>query len=284
MSTNKELVLQKTHFNLSKLIEGKRDAMPKGFNETRFIQNCMTVLDDTRNIEKCQPLSIARTLLKGAFLGLDFFMKECYAIPYGNDLQFQTDYKGEIKLAKTYSVRPIKDVYAKLVREGDFFEESVLNGEQTVNFKPLPFNNNQILGAFAVVLFEDGGMDYETMSTWEIEEIRNNFSKMKNSLMWTKTPGEAYKKTVLRRLLKKVSKQFDSVEQSKQYDEAGGMDFDEKKEPAKVPDTFNKSDVVDVSYEEVPETPAQQESPTEDGFKGFSDDEFGDTPFAKEGN
>ncbi|MBZ1328726.1 hypothetical protein FDG42_02975 [Clostridium botulinum] len=41
----------------------------------------MTVLKDTKNIEKCNEVSVVRTMLKGAFLGLEFFNKECYAIP-----------------------------------------------------------------------------------------------------------------------------------------------------------------------------------------------------------
>ena len=259
MSDKKALVLQQTHSNLHKLIESKRDAMPSGFNETRFIQNCMTVLQDTYNIEKCEPLSVARTLLKGAFLGLDFFMKECYAIPYKNELQFQTDYKGEKKLVKKYSVRPIKDTYAKLVRQGDVFEEEIINGQQSVNFKPKPFNDGEILGAFAVVLYEDGGMEYETMSTSEIENIKEKFSQKSYktgefSKAWRETPGEMYKKTVLRRVLKTVTKEFESVDQAKTFDEASGMEFNEEKKSEEVPSTFNKKDdVEDVDFDEISE-------------------------------
>ncbi|AUM97990.1 hypothetical protein CF060_10365 [Clostridium botulinum] len=53
----------------------------QGFNEARFLQNCITVLKDTKNIEKCNEVSKARTMLKEAFLGLELFNKECYAIP-----------------------------------------------------------------------------------------------------------------------------------------------------------------------------------------------------------
>jgi recombination protein RecT len=241
----KELVLQETHNNLMALIKGKAEALPKDFNQTRFIQNCMTVLQDTKGIESCHPLSVARTLLKGAFLGLDFFQKECYAIPYGGVLQFQTDYKGETKMAKKYSIRPIKDIYAKVVREGDFFEEEIQAGQQVVNFKPETFSNKPIKGAFAVVLYKDGGMEYEAMTTEQIEAIRNNFSKMKNGLMWTKTPEEAYKKTVLRRLTKKIEKDFSSQEQAVAYAESSDMEFKDK--PAE------KHEVPDILYKQEPQ-------------------------------
>lgn len=259
--SDKNAVMKTTHQNLVQLIESKKDAMPKGFNETRFIQNCMTVLQDTKGIEKCQPLSVARTLLKGAFLGLDFFQKECYAIPYGNSLQFQTDYKGETKMAKKYSIRPIKDIYAKIVRVGDDFQEEIVQGQQIINFKPLPFNDGEIIGAFAVVLYEDGGMEYDAMSKKEIENIRENFSKMKNGLMWTKTPGEAYKKTVLRRLTKKIEKDFETTEQAAEYALASDSEFKKENVREEVPSTFNK-EAETVEYEEVKEEPT--ETPKDD--------------------
>lgn len=37
-------------------------------------------------------------------------------------------------------------------------------------------------------------MMYDTMSVKEIEEVRNNFSKAKNSKAWAATPGEMYKR------------------------------------------------------------------------------------------
>ena len=60
--------------------------------------------------------------------------------------------RGEIKLCKRYSSNPIQDIYAKVVREGDKFEEVIENGKQYVNFRPKTFSNGEIIGAFAVVL------------------------------------------------------------------------------------------------------------------------------------
>lgn len=218
------------HSNLQTLLKNKSEALPKGFNQTRFLQNCMTVLQDTKGIEKVEPITIARTMLKGAFLGLDFFNRECYAIPYGNQLNFQTDYKGEIKLAKKYSINPIKDIYAKLVREGDEFQEEIVDGKQTITFKPKAFNNGTILGAFAVALFKDGSMMYETMSVEEMEHVRNKFSKMANGQAWKDSTGEMYKKTVLRRLCKLIELDFDTIEQKQAFDEGSGLEFKNDKE------------------------------------------------------
>lgn len=260
MADKKGLVLQETHKALDNLLQSKAAALPKDFNETRFLQNCMTVLQDVKGIEECQPVSVARTMLKGAFLGLDFFNKECYAIIYnrkvGNtwikSLEFQTDYKGEIKLAKKYSINPIKEIYAKIVREGDDFEEKIVNGQQVINFDPKSFNDGKILGAFAVCYFEDGSMTYETMSVGEIENIKNEFSKKdkegKFSKAWEgSAKGEMYKKTVLRRLCKLVELDFDTIVQKKTYNESS--DFAFKEESKKEISTFD--DAVETNYTDI---------------------------------
>lgn len=109
---------------LTKKLTENKEALPAGFNQQRFILNCITVIQDMMKddkkkaqLEKINPETIPVCLAKAAYLGLDFFNGECYAIPYGGNLSFQTDYKGEIKLCKRYSKNKIKDIFAKVVRE-----------------------------------------------------------------------------------------------------------------------------------------------------------------------
>lgn len=258
--TVQETQLREIHTSLGGLLKSKIDALPADFNETRFLQNCMTVLQETKNIEAMDATSVARTMLRGAFLGLDFFTKECYAIPYNKnlgtkdspnwvrELQFQTDYKGEVKLAKKYSINPIKDIYAKVVKDGDVFDEKIEEGNQIINFYPRAFSNNEIIGAFAIVLYRDGSMEYDTMSTLEIEDTRNNFSKAKDSKAWTKSTGEMYKKTVLRRLCKHIDLDFASQEQYKAFEEASDFEMTSKKKPEQA--AASSLDVIDVEIKE----------------------------------
>lgn len=230
--------------DLDASLDRQTEALPQGFNKPRFLQNCMTVLQEN-DFSKCEPRTVVRTLMKGAFLGLDFFNKECYAIPYGGKVQFQTDYKGEIKLCKKYSINPVKDIYAKIVRQGDEFEEVIENGKQSINFRPLPFNESQIIGAFAVVMFKDGSMLYDTMSAAEIEETRKNFSKMPNGQAWKNSTGEMYKKTVLRRLCKLIELDFETTEQAEIFHDSSDFDVNKKPELEEVPDIFIDSEVVE---------------------------------------
>lgn len=241
MATSDKNYLVAIHDGLNSSLEKQVAALPKEFNKQRFMQNCMTVLQDGQaDFSKCEASTVVRTLLKGAFLGLDFFNGECYAIPYGGSCQFQTDYKGEIKLCKRYSSNPIKDIYAKVVREGDEFVENIENGNQTVSFKPKAFNDGQIIGAFAVCLYRDGSMIYDTMSKAEIEHTRQTFSKAANSKAWKDSYGEMCKKTVLRRLCKLIDLNFDTAEAMQAFDDGSAFDVKNPKptEPEKAVDVF----------------------------------------------
>lgn len=224
--------LQNIQSALMKQIAEKMGAMPDGFNKDRFVLNCITLIRDMLkdkkkrdNLNGISADSIALCMIKGAFLGLDFLSGECYAIPYGGEMNFQTDYKGEIKVCKKHSIEPIKDIFAKVVREGDLYDEGVDDGKQNLKFKPIPFSNGKIIGAFAIVTYKDGSMLYESMSAEEIEGVRENYSKAKNSDAWKNSSGEMYRKTVIRRLSKYIEKDFDKVEQLMAYDEGGGVEF-----------------------------------------------------------
>jgi recombination protein RecT len=202
-----------------KLIETRRSALPKSFNEARFLQNSLVVLQDTPNIEKYRPLDIARALLKGAFLGLDFFQKDCYLIPFGGILKFQIGFNGTRKLAFKYGVRPLRELYAKIVREGDEFKEFITEGKQQFIFKPEPFSDKDIIGAFAVAIFKDGSILIDSMSIKEIKSTRDVFSNSKHSKAWVQSQGEMCKKTIIKRICKQIVISFESLEQQEIYDE-----------------------------------------------------------------
>lgn len=240
---------------LSQKLDSVRDALPKDFNKQRFVQNAMALIHDNPELKNYNQNEIVMGLLKGAYLGLDFYNKECYLIPYGEQLNYQTDYRGAKKLAKKYSIRPIKDIYAKLVREGDEFEEVIINGEQGINFKPKAFNDGKIVGAFAVCLYQDGGMIYDAMSLADLENTRKS-SKANNSPAWRNFTGEMYKKTVLHRLCKHIELDFENPTQQTAF--MAGMEVEtdmEKIVEAEISENANTEDFVPMQIEEKPEPP-----------------------------
>ena len=234
---------QKQTFSLAltEKLDAVNEALPKDFNKTRFVQNAIALVNDNTNLQKYSQQQLMSGLLKGAYLGLDFYSKEAYLIPYGSQLNYQTSYLGAKKLAKKYSIRPIKEIASKIVREGDLFEETVEGGESSFTFKPKPFNNAKIIGAFAYVIYEDGGMVVDSMNLEELETTRKH-SKASNSMAWKDFTSEMYRKTVLHRLCKHIELDFENPNQIDAFmDEMKIVDAPKEE----VPDVFTECEVVE---------------------------------------
>ena len=262
MAENTQIVEKKennSNFSivLADKLDSVSDALPKDFNKARFVQNALALVNENPNIAKYGQQKIMARLLKGAYLGLDFYSKECYLVPYGNDLNYQTDYRGAKKLAKKYSIRPIKDIYAKLVHEGDLFEEKIIGGEQSFDFKPKPFNDGKIIGAFAVVLYTDGGMAYDTMSLADLENTRKA-SKASNSPAWKNFTGEMYKKTVLHRLCKHIELDFENPTQQNMF--LSGMEIETDQQKIAENEISENANSVDFPEDVVVESKVVEES------------------------
>lgn len=209
-----------------------RKALPKDLNIERFANNAIALLNGNTTLQdfakKNGTGQIKAGLMKGAYLGLDFMSQEAYLVPFGGTLNFMKSYTGAIKLCKKYSIRPLKDIYAKIVREGDDYSIEIVNNEPKITFKPKPFNDGKIQGAFAVALFEDGGIQYEEMSLKELEKVRN-CSKQKSGAVWNQWTDQMYLKTILHRLTKKIEIDFDNAEQYKYFNEDMEIETDVKK-------------------------------------------------------
>lgn len=232
---------------LTDKIDSVDSALPCEFNKARFVQNALTVLNENQNLAKINKAQLIQGLMKGAYLGLDFMSKECYLIPYGQTVQFQTSYKGEIKFVKKYSIRKIKDITSFIVREGDIFSADIIDNNPVVNFKPVQFSQAKIVGVFAIVYFEDGGVLYETMTTEDVNNVRKNYSKMPNAKTWQNSWDEMARKTCLRRLCKHIECDFETVEARNSWDDGSDANFVGQKVTAARSD----EDVIDVFAEEV---------------------------------
>lgn len=217
------------------------DALPKDFNKVRFVNNAIAVLNSNTQLQKCNRQQLMTGLLRGAYLGLDAMNAEFYLVPFNGSVQFITSYKGACKFAKKYSVRPIKDIYSKVVRNGDEFVEKIVDGHPTIDFKPVPFSNEKIVGVFAVVLFEDGGMVYETMTTEEVNAVRNNYSRAKNSPAWQNSWSEMAKKTIIHRIMKTIECDFESVEAKQAWDDGADSNVVQQKQTGEIVDVFAKN-------------------------------------------
>ena len=214
---------------LTAKLEDNNAALPADFNKARFVQNALALLNDHPELAKYGRDQLIAGLMKGAILGLDFYNKEAYLIPYGTQLNYQVDYKGKKKLAKKYSIRPILDIDAKIVREGDEFQERIIEGKTTFDFTPKPFSTAPVVGAFAYVIYKDGGMLLDTMSKDDLEKTHKH-SKAQNSMAWKDFTTEMYRKTVLHRLCKHIELEFENPQQRELFTEDVAIETDTRED------------------------------------------------------
>ena len=226
---------------LSDKLMSMENALPKDFNRERFVQNAISVLNDKPELQKANKAQLQLGLIKAAMLNLNYANKEFYLIPYQGTVNFQLDYRGMQKVAKAYSVRPIKDIHADVVRDGDQFEYKIVDNNPFISFIPKPFSNAEIVGCFCYIEYEDGGIEVTRMSTEEVQEVRNNYSNAKNSKAWQKSFDQMMIKTVIRRALKTVELDFENYDARKTWEEESDMNFVTKTKSVDVPNPFDQA-------------------------------------------
>lgn len=231
---------------LTEGLQENREALPTDFNIARFVQNSLALLNGNKTLlsysKENGVAPIKQGLMRGAFLGLDALNSEFHLIPYGKDLQFIIDYRGATKLMKQYSIKPVADIFAEVVRQGDDYKRWSENGQWFYKFDPLPFNGGAVIGAFAVCKFTDGTMMIEELDKAELEKIRSK-SKMSNGMAWKDFTTEMYKKTAIHRLKKRIPLTFDNPQQKEIFDADGAIDL--SKQHDEVQDITFDDDVVE---------------------------------------
>lgn len=243
-----ELAEKKEAFSttLTDGLQSNKEALPTDFNIPRFVQNSVALLngnDTLLDYSKTYGVAaIKQGLMRGAFLGLDALNSEFHLIPYKSNLQFMIDYRGATKLMKKYSIKPVSDVSADVVRMGDEFSYWSEDGLWHHKFTPIPFNDGAVIGAFACCRFTDGTEMLAVLSKSELEKIRSK-SKMSQGMAWKDFTEEMYKKTAIHRLKKIVPLEFDNQKQKELFDEDGAIEL--SKPQVEVPDVFAEAKVVE---------------------------------------
>ena len=175
-----------------------KKVLPDYLTPEMMIRISRSVASDPK-FANCSPESFLLAMIKCSRAGLVPDGRNAHLIPFGTEVQAIFDWKGMVAMAQRNGVQ----VTAKLVYSEDYFmvEEDDGNGNTRVVHK-VDFTKTR--GEIVLVYsraknLKGGDVDYEFMSAEEVEAVRQNFSKAKDSLMWTKAWGEAAKKTVIRR-------------------------------------------------------------------------------------
>ncbi|MDR2790255.1 MAG: recombinase RecT [Campylobacteraceae bacterium] len=235
---------------LSDMVSRSAKAFPADVNSERLKINALMYIaqnPDLNVLAKSQPLKIAQYVYNFIALGLDMLNRECYIIPYKNQLTVLKDYKGEVKLAKKYSVEKIREIYARVVYERDeyYFEDNKF----VHKFDPFKTDRGNKIGAFCTVIYENGVQQTEFVNINEVNKVKAVSQSAKSEYSpWAKWEDEMWKKTVIRKAMKNISLDFTNSELQNAYIQSeNDVSFEPRKQADEVieqPDVFDDEEEV----------------------------------------
>lgn len=204
-------------------------------------------------IYQCTPESI----LISAYNCLEFDMvagnrNECALVPRKNketqkfELHFQPMVYGIINTA--YDSGAVTRIDHEVIYENDFFDYE--QGTETkLTFKKQLFGERgNILGAYCVSNLPNGQQIIEVMTVQQLEKIRK---KAQTDYVWKDNIEEMYRKTVIKRVFKRVPKRGEKLDRI--------IEIDNKLERPDIsePDT-TKANTIMSEFGQLPEPPKQE--------------------------
>src|SRR5271167_2152425 len=245
-----------------KLVIEKR--LPAGMTPDRFYYGLITCVQKNPNLLNCTPGSVLLAAYEAAELGVNLSptLQLGYLIPYANAAQFFLSYRGMIQ--KAYETGAVKAFFAEVVYENDRFER-FFAPQRTVVHQPATDDRGEKVGVYALVEFHDGHIDFEYLTSQQVDAHKNR-SRQKNSMMWIEFEDEAWKKTAIRVLAKRLPlsnagmerlAEVLGAEQDRELDVSPAAPVEQKKGAAKIRERLKlaapKSLPQEVSVEAQPE-------------------------------
>lgn len=179
----------------------------KGYNLPVAMNNMWLTLlasnEKNKCLEKCSELSIRKAVEDCINKELDTGKTQGYFIPYGNELQFQSSYFGEIKRARDVAN---VNINSWVIYDGEQVDiETRIDGSLIVHHKPnFKCFGNQIIGAYAIATDVATGRVINS-DIMGLKELKVSLAKSKAGGSVAKEfPHEMYRRTVSKRLAKHI--------------------------------------------------------------------------------
>ena len=186
-------------------------SFPADYNVANSLMGAYLILKETEDknhkpiLESCSQASIANSLMDMATLGLSVQKKQGYFIAYGGKCQFQRSYFGNITIARRFG---LKDIHAEVIYEGDNFVYHIEDGNKILDKHEqsiMNIDNDKIIGAYAVVIMQDGTKMLEVMNMKQIKQSwQQGYGYKEGSGTHSKFADQMAKKTVINRALKQI--------------------------------------------------------------------------------
>lgn len=188
--------------NLQAMEPEFKAALPSHISVEKFTRVAMTAINNTPALQNADRKSLFGAIVRLAQDGLLPDGREAAIVMFGDKAQAMPMIAGVLK--KVRQSGEVSKISAYVVHENDEFVVRYGFDEDVTHIPPaLDEPRGKAIGAYAVAVLKDGARLLEVMSLEEIEKVRA-VSKSKGNGPWVSWWGEMARKTVMRRLSKRL--------------------------------------------------------------------------------
>lgn len=188
--------------NLTQMAPQFKAALPSHITVEKFTRVAMTAIQNNAQLANADRASLFGSIVRLAQDGLLPDGREAAIVMFGQQAQAMPMIAGILK--KIRQSGDVSYVSAQIVYSNDHFEWT-LGFDETIDHRPAPLDQEpgEPIAAYAVAVLKDGSRLLEVMRKSEIEKVRN-VSRAKGNGPWVQWWGEMARKTVMRRLSKRL--------------------------------------------------------------------------------
>lgn len=268
--------------NLTQMQPELKMALPQHVTVEKFSRVAMTAIQNNPDLLNCDRKSLFGAIVRLAQDGLLPDGREAALVKFGQQVQAMPMIAGVLK--KIRQSGDVSKVSAQVVYENDHFVVKYGFDEDVEHSPPaLDKERGKPIGAYATAVLKDGSRLLEVMSLEEIEKVRN-VSRAKGNGPWVSWWGEMARKTVMRRLSKRLPMSTDRDDDVFERDET----MKHIEAPAQVIDADVPVSRLDMIEQQIAderadtitdESPAAEEGRTDEDHGDQHNDAEQDAPF-----
>lgn len=208
--------------NLTAMAPEFKAALPAHVSVEKFSRVAMTAIQNNPDLVSSDRRSLFGAIVRLAQDGLLPDGREAALVMFGQKVQAMPMIAGVLK--KIRQSGEVAKVSAQVVYSNDQFEVRYGFDEDVIHVPPLlSESRGEPIGAYATAVLKDGSKLLEVMSKEEIEKVRS-VSRAKGNGPWVSWWSEMARKTVMRRLSKRLPMSTDLEEEVFARDETMTLD------------------------------------------------------------
>lgn len=250
------LTIQQVQNQLTAMLPEIAHALPQGVTPERFRSVAITAIQNVPKLLQCDPQSLFNACMKAAQDGLLPDGREGAIIPRGNQASWQPMVFGIVTKAKRRG--SVANLVANIVYAGEPFEVLMGDDDRIAHRRDIAkVIKGKEIAVYAIATMKDGTKEREVMTWQQVQDVRR-MSNAPNADTWTKSEGEMARKTVIRRLAKRLPSLDDGDDELRDAIERVDDHYDFGKPAAVVPSPAAEKPAQTIDSELVIDRPKQR--------------------------